>query len=105
MTSPWRSWKPGDTDGHLVGSEFFRWLDVDYGCRGDCAAQAWRDLVDAHGADTYLTEAEVKAVFEARVGADLSPAFATLGLNSRRYRYLPSSARAGGRASRSTRRT
>ena len=96
MTGSWLFWKPGDTDGHTVGSEFFRRLDVDYGCRGDCAAQAWRDLVDAHGTDTYLTDAEIKAVFEARVGADLSPVFATLGLDSHRHWYLPSSARAGG---------
>lgn len=96
MTGPWRPWKPGDTDGHLVGSEFFKRLDQEFGCRGDCAAQAWRDLVDTHGGDTYLTNAEIKAVFETRVGADLSPLFATLGLDSRRYWYLPSSARAGG---------
>ncbi|MBK9967368.1 MAG: hypothetical protein IPP07_21825 [Holophagales bacterium] len=96
MTGPWRSWKPGDTDGHSVGSEFFKRLDQEFGCRGDCAAEAWRDLVDTHGADTYLTDPEIKGVFEARVGADLSRLFTTLGLDAQRYWYLPSSARAGG---------
>jgi hypothetical protein len=96
MMGSWRFWKPGGTDGHTVGSEFFKRLDVDHGCRGERAAAAWRDLVDAHGTDAYLTDAEIKKVFEARVGADLSPLFATLGLDSQRYWYLPSSARAAG---------
>jgi hypothetical protein len=96
MTGGWYGWHPGDTDGHTVGSELFRRLDVDHGCRGDCAAQIWRDLVDAHGADRYLTNAEIKAVFEKRIGADLSQIFTTVGVNFQRNWFLPSSARVAG---------
>ncbi len=96
MMAGWRGWKAGDTDGHTVGSEFFKRLEASHGCGADCAAQAWRDLVDTHGADTYLTDAEIKAVFEARTGADLTPLFTTLGLEPRFSWFLPSSARTGG---------
>ncbi len=80
MTAGWRFWAPGDTDGHTVGSELFRRLEVEHGCGSDCAAEIWRDLVDAHGADTDLTNAEIKAVFEGRIGADLSELFSLLGI-------------------------
>lgn len=80
MTSDWRFWAPGYTDGHSVGSELFRRLEVDHGCGSDCAAEIWRDLVDAHGTDTDLTNAEIKAVFEGRIGADLSSLFTLLGI-------------------------
>jgi hypothetical protein len=96
MTMGWRPWKPGDTDGHLVGSELFRRLEAERGCTAACAAQLWRDLVDAHGDDPYLTNAEVKDVFEKRLGADLSPLFDTLGIDDDRTWILPSSARVGG---------
>ena len=64
MTGPGTAGSAGDTDGHTVGSEFFKRLEAEHGCAADCAAEAWRDLVDAHGADRYLTNAEIKAVFE-----------------------------------------
>jgi len=96
MTMGWRSWKPGDTDGHLVGSELFRRLEADNGCTAACAAQLWRDLVDAHGDDPYLTNAEIKDVFEKRLGAGLSPLFDTLAIDYARTWVLPSSARVGG---------
>ena len=80
MPMDWRPWVPGTTDGHLVGSELFRRLEVDHGCGSECAAEIWRDLVDAHGTDTDLTNAEIKAVFEDRIGADLSSLFTLLGI-------------------------
>lgn len=96
MMMSWRSWKPGDTDGHSVGSELFRRLEADRGCTAACAAQLWRDLVDAHGDDPYLTNAEVKDVFEKRLGVSLSPLFDTLAIDYGRSWILPSSARVGG---------
>ncbi len=96
MMGPWRGWKPGDTSGHTVGSELFKRLDSDYGCAGGCAAQVWRDLVDGLGDDTYLTNAKIKAVFERRVGADLSSLFTAVGIPYQRTWILPSSARVGG---------
>jgi hypothetical protein len=80
MEGGWHGWNPGDTDGHPVGSELFRRLEMDYGCGVDCAAEIWRDLVDTHGDDPVLTAAEIKQVFEARIGSSLSGVFATLGI-------------------------
>jgi len=96
MMGPWRGWKPGDTDGHTVGSELFKRLEAQHLCGGDCVAEIWRDLVDAHGDDLYLTNAEIKEVFERRVGADLSPIFDAVGIDYQRTFLLPSSARVGG---------
>lgn len=96
MVGGWRTWTPGTTSGHAVGSEFFKRLEASFGCGAGCAAEAWRDLVDAHGSDTYLTNAEFKAVFEKRVGADLSSLFTALGIDYQRTWLLPSSARVAG---------
>jgi extradiol dioxygenase family protein len=96
MMMGWRTWKPGDTDGHPVGSEFFKRLEAEHGCTADCVAEAWRDLVDAHGDDRYLTNAEIKAVFERRLDTDLSPIFTTIGVNYQRSFFLPSTARIAG---------
>ena len=96
FTGGWFGWHAGDTEGHVVGSELFRRLDATWGCRGDCVAKLWRDLVDAHGSDLYLTNAEIKASFEKSLGADLSPLFDALGVDYSRSWILPSSARVGG---------
>ena len=96
MMMGWRAWKPGDTDGHTVGSELFRRLEVNHGCGAPCAAQLWRDLVDAHGDDLSLTNAEVKDVFEKRMGTSLAPIFDVVGIDYRRTWMLPSSARIAG---------
>ncbi len=92
----WYGWHAGDTDGHSVGSELFKRLSMSYGCAGDCAAEIWRDLVDALGEDRYLTNAEIKAVFEKRLRADLSPLFTTLGIDYERSWLVPSAARMAG---------
>jgi hypothetical protein len=96
MVGSWRTWTPGTTSGHAIGSELFKRLEAGYGCSAGCAAEIWRDLVDTHGDDTYLTNAKFKAVFEKRVGADLSLLFTTLGIDFQRTWLLPSSARIGG---------
>ncbi|MEZ4300343.1 MAG: hypothetical protein R3B70_35690 [Polyangiaceae bacterium] len=80
MPDGWRSWSPGATDPHGVGSQLFWRLEQQYGCDVDCAADIWRTLVDQHGADPEITSPEIRVIMEARVGAKLSAIFMDLGI-------------------------
>lgn len=76
----WRSWSPGQTGGHSVGSEFFKRLETEYACDVDCAYGLWNALVDNLGTDTSITNYEIKQVLEAALGRSLTPLFDLLAI-------------------------
>jgi hypothetical protein len=76
----WRTWSPGNTSGHAVGSEFFMRLETQYGCDVDCAYGLWRALIDNLGTDTSITNFKVKRVLETALGVSLTSLFGDLAI-------------------------
>lgn len=76
----WRAWAPGWTDGHSVGSEFFRRLETEYACDVTCTYGLWRSLIDNLGTRASTTNAEIKMVMELKLGRSLTPLFSALGI-------------------------